>query len=72
MVIMWSSCGHHVVIRCNQGSSPYGVARFLRFLGLYLMTQAIRPGVSRLMTPALSEALSASPFSAPRRHERTD
>ena len=21
--------GHHMVIRCNQGSSPYGVARFL-------------------------------------------
>jgi len=65
-----------MVIRCNQGSSPYGVARFLRFLGLYLMTQAIRPGVSRLMTlainEALSAALSASPFSAPRRHERTD
>ena len=80
---IWSY-GHHTVIRCNQGSSPYGVARFLRFLGLYLMTQAIRPGVSRLMTQAirsgvsrlmtlaLSEALSASPFSAPRCHERND
>ena len=68
---IWSY-GHHTVIRCNQGSSPYGVARFLRFLGLYLMTQAIRPGVSRLMTQAISEELSASPFSAPRRRERTD
>ena len=28
-------------------ASPYGVARFLRFLGLYLMTQLIGPGVSR-------------------------